>query len=279
TGGAITEYSLSTPFSNAGWITAGPEGNVWFTVDLPIRIHRIGRITMSGMITEFDLPNPGDSPYSLIAGKDGNLWYAVAGKKIGKISTSGSVTEYTLPVGVFNQISEITTDAEGNIVFVQLRSQPPPALSEYFLGKLTPKGVFTESSLGKLDLYSITDLGIGSDGFLWYSTFGMPDSSLAIRENENGFRSLRPVSPTVFIPTRSLAPLKFILGPDNNFWFLANVGAVTNRIGRATVNGAITLYETSGITRFTDLAMGPDGNIWLVDPSRNIIGKLTPDGK
>src|SRR5574341_1269145 len=177
TGGAITEFSLSTPFSNAGWIAAGPDGHVWFTVDHPDRIHRIGRITPGGTITEFDLPNPGESPYSLIAGKDGNLWYAVAGKKIGKISTSGLVTEYPLPVGDLNQISEITTDAEGNIVFIQLRSQPPPLQSEYFLGKLTPNGVFTESSLGKLDLFSITDLGVGPDGFLWYSTFGRPDSS------------------------------------------------------------------------------------------------------
>lgn len=277
-GGVITEFPLPNPLSNAGEIVAGPDGNLWFTESIPIRISRIARITPNGVITEFDLPNPSETPYSLIAGKDGNLWYAVAGRKIGKISPSGVVTEYPLPVGELNQFGQITTDPEGNIVFVQTRSQPPPAPAEYFLGKLTPNGAFTETSLGKADLYLITDLGLGPDGQLWYSTFGLPDSSLNIREDENGFRSLPSVGPAMFIPTRSLAPNKFIIGPDNSFWFFANTGAATNRIGRATLNGMVTVYETGGMPRFNDLTSGPDGGIWLVDPSRNVISKLTPDG-
>jgi streptogramin lyase len=48
--GSITEFSL--PFGSAPFgITAGPDGNLWFTES-----GKIGRITPSGTITEFSLP-------------------------------------------------------------------------------------------------------------------------------------------------------------------------------------------------------------------------------
>lgn len=272
--GMITEFPLPNPFSGVLGITAGPDGNLWFVTVLPGN-NRIARLTTAGVITEFPLPNPSDSPYSLIAGRDA-LWYLVAGRKIGKVTTGGMITEYPLPVGGLNAISEITVDAEGNIVFIQFRSQPPPLPAEYFLGKLTPNGDYTETSLGLIRSYFITDLGLGPDGQLWYSTISGPNATGD--DADNGFRKLDPsgTSPS-FIPTQSLAPIKFITGPDGNFWFLANAGAETNRLGRAALNGAVTQYETGGVTLFTDLTAGPDGNIWLIDPPRNVVSKLTPD--
>lgn len=272
--GVITEIPLPNPFSGVLGITAGPDGNLWFVTVLPGN-NRITRLTTAGVITEFPLPNPRDSPYSLIAGKDA-LWYLVAGRKIGKVTTGGMITEYPLPVGGLNAINEITADAEGNIVFVQFRSQSPPLPAEYFLGKLTPNGAYTETSLGLIRSYFITDLGPGPDGQLWYSTISGPNA--LGDDTHNGFRKLDSSGASLsFIPTQSLAPIKFITAPDGNFWFLANAGAETNRLGRATLNGAVTQYETGGVNRFTDLTAGPDGNVWLIDPSRNVIAKLTPD--
>jgi uncharacterized protein (TIGR03437 family) len=274
--GLVTEYPLLDPLSGAQWITAGPDGNVWFIVTFPGN-YRIARITPNGAISEFALPSP--NPYSLISGQDA-LWYLIAGQKIGKVTTSGMVSEFTLPVPFGNTITEITTDAEGNLRFVQLRSQPPPAAAEYFLGKLTPNGTFWETPLGQFGLYYITDLGLGPDGNLWISTFGTPDDSGLSREVYNGFRRLNPdgTLSATFIPTQSLAPTKFIIGPDAGFWFLANHGPVTNRLGKVTLSSAVVQYETGGVTLFTDFVGGPDGNLWLIDPSRNLVGKLTPDG-
>jgi virginiamycin B lyase len=275
--GVITEFPLSNPFSGVMWITAGPDGNLWFTLTLSANDHRIARITPSGVITEFPLPNPSDSPYSLIAGKDA-LWYLVAGRKVGKVTTSGAITEFPLPVPFANAINKLTADAAGNIFFIQIRSQnPPPVPAEYFLGKLTPDGSYSETALGPLRSFYITDLALGPDAALWVSTMSGPEA--LGNEAWNGLRKLEPSGAlsTTFVATRSLAPTKFITGPANDFWFLANVGAFTNRLGRATLDGAVTQYEAGGVTLFTELVKGPDNRLWLIDPSRNLISRLTPD--
>lgn len=272
-GGVFTEYPLNL-LSRVMYIAAGPDGNVWFTAG--IRGNQIACITPSGTISEFPLPIPSDSPYSLVAGKDA-LWYVVAGIKIGRVAPNGTITEFTLPVAFANVITEITTDAEGAIRFIQFRSQPQPAPAEYVLGKLTPAGNYSEISLGQLDRYFITDLGLGPDGNLWVST--LTRSAEAGNNTQNGFRKLNldgTLSAT-FIPTGSLAPTKFIVGPEGGFWFLANVGADTNRLGKVTLDGAVMQYETGGVTLFTDFISGADGNLWLIDPQRNLVGKLTPD--
>ncbi len=52
TAGVVTEFPLPSANSNPRTITAGPDGNLWFTEDLG---NRIGRITTAGSITEFPL--------------------------------------------------------------------------------------------------------------------------------------------------------------------------------------------------------------------------------
>jgi hypothetical protein len=49
-------------------ITAGPDGNLWFTAD-----NGIGRITPSGDATVFS--SPAQVSYAVTTGRDGNLWY------------------------------------------------------------------------------------------------------------------------------------------------------------------------------------------------------------
>src|SRR5271170_1966147 len=74
--GKVTEFSAT---GNAEVITAGPDGNLWFTEP---NTGRIGRSTPSGEITEFSELG-GSSPELLkhsiptgiTAGPDGNLWF------------------------------------------------------------------------------------------------------------------------------------------------------------------------------------------------------------
>src|SRR5260221_7018676 len=69
--GVIREFSVPTPNSYPDGITAGPDGNVWFTETSG---HSIGRITRSGDIREFPLA-PNVYPFHITAGSDGNLWF------------------------------------------------------------------------------------------------------------------------------------------------------------------------------------------------------------
>ena len=85
----ITEF----PTSDSGPvdITAGPDGNVWFTGYLA---GTIGRITPAGTVTEF-LNDPNNGPAGITVGPDGNLWYADEyANEIGRVTTSGAVTSF-----------------------------------------------------------------------------------------------------------------------------------------------------------------------------------------
>ena len=77
--GTITEYGGS--LSGPSGITAGPDGNLWFTEN---GNGKIGKITTGGSITEYggSLSGPG---WGLRVGPDGNLWFTENGNgKVGK---------------------------------------------------------------------------------------------------------------------------------------------------------------------------------------------------
>jgi len=92
TAGVIAaEYALPAGSDPRG-ITAGPDGNVWFT---DRGSSKIGKITPSGAITEYPLPS-GSDPGSITVGPDNNLWFIEGGTdKIAEITTAGVITEPT----------------------------------------------------------------------------------------------------------------------------------------------------------------------------------------
>jgi virginiamycin B lyase len=92
---SFAEFPLPIARSKPSYITAGPDGALWFT---EIGSNRIGRITTTGAITEYPIPTPDSEPYSIAAGPDGNVWFVeYAGNKIGRISSSGEIVEFEIP--------------------------------------------------------------------------------------------------------------------------------------------------------------------------------------
>src|SRR6185312_1287641 len=57
--GKITEYSIPTKASFPEGITAGPDGNLWFT---EFKGHKIGRMTPGGTFTEFPVKDKRRGP-------------------------------------------------------------------------------------------------------------------------------------------------------------------------------------------------------------------------
>jgi len=89
---------IPTAYTQPLGITAGPDGNLWFTEGSPAGQHdHIGRITPAGAITEFPLPSQGSGPYGITTGSDGNLWFTEQSGTIGRITTGGDVSEFTIP--------------------------------------------------------------------------------------------------------------------------------------------------------------------------------------
>jgi len=119
--GIITEFPIPTANSSPGGITAGPDGNLWFTECVSSSSgcakSQIGRITPTAQFTEFPLPNPNSNPIGITAGPDGNLWFTET-SAIGRITPAGQFTEFPLrnPDSFPN---EITSGPDGNLWFTE----------------------------------------------------------------------------------------------------------------------------------------------------------------
>ncbi len=113
--GTITTFLLPTsnndPRAITPKITAGPDGNLWFTDG----IGKIGRITPSGSITEFSLPKDDSFPGEITSGPDGNLWFTEEGRdNLGRITPSGSIRGFFLPI---LWLGGIAAGPDGNLWF------------------------------------------------------------------------------------------------------------------------------------------------------------------
>ncbi len=95
--GALTEFKIRTPAAGPGGITAGSDGNLWFTEPgFSMTSNKIGRITPTGLITEFTAPTEHCAPVGITEGPDGSIWFAeTASNKIGRISLSTCTSSAT----------------------------------------------------------------------------------------------------------------------------------------------------------------------------------------
>lgn len=81
----ITEYGIPTIHSGPVGITAGPDGNLWFT---EFRGNQIGKVTTGGSFTEYSIPSAGSFPTGISVGPDSNLWFTEQGvaNNIGRVN-------------------------------------------------------------------------------------------------------------------------------------------------------------------------------------------------
>jgi streptogramin lyase len=84
--GQVTEFPLPTAGAQPFAITAGPDGNVWFTEG---GSQKVGRITPAGVIKEFPVTGA-VTPRDITIGPDNNLWMTDQGaNKVFKIVPNG----------------------------------------------------------------------------------------------------------------------------------------------------------------------------------------------
>jgi streptogramin lyase len=269
----ITEFALP-PLSFGGSfgatsVTAGPDGNVWFTDPVA---GTVGRITPAGQVTEF--PTLGISGGSITAGPDGNLWFVnnvltVAGRPaVGRITPDGQVTGFALP-DQFVQPNQITAGPDGNVWFTE--SIYPTGEK---VARITPTGQVTEFPIPVPPGVSGSAGGIttGPDGNLYFLHDGI----------------LARITPTGALTDHVAdeAGAAITAGPDGNLWaagtrFDLQTGAVLgNFIDRITPSGSVTTFAVGTTNGSREaIAAGPDGNLWFTEPDANVIGRITPAGQ
>ena len=66
-----------------------------------------------------------------------------------------------------------------------------------------------------------------------------------------------------------------VTAPDGYVWFTESSAPTgTPKIGRITPAGSISEFDVSAAA--TDIAVGPDGNLWIVEPFVDRIGRFEP---
>ena len=223
--GAVTQFSAGiSPGSRPGDITAGPDGNLWFT---EFSGNRIGMVTPAGVVTEFSAGiAPQSHPAGIAAGPDGRLWFTQT-DEIGSITPSGVVTEHRLPSGI--DPDAITAGPDRKLWFTWSSKRGGG------IGRITPAGVVTEYSAGITPGSRPAQITAGPDGNLWFTEaagnrIGRITTAGAVTEYGVGI-------------TPKSGPNGIVTGPDGNIWFTepgllssaSPTAGSANRIGRLVV--------------------------------------------
>jgi virginiamycin B lyase len=234
----------SAPFD----ITAGADGNYWFTIS---NGSWIGRITPKGQITTFRTPTLGN-PAFMTLGPDGNVWFGEGSTgKIAFITPAGQITE--LQFSFFGVSVGITTGSDGNIWF---SDQTDHAIWRYDLSS----GVFTEFKTPTPNSFP-GDMILGADGNVWFT--------------EQAVGKFAKITPSGQITefTGVDSPSSIAAGPDGNLWITS---AFTPMIARVTTSVAITVFpvqHTPSIIR-----PGAGDNLLFTSFTANTIASITTDG-
>lgn len=214
--GFVTEYTAGiTPNSDAVQITAGPDGNMWFTESTS---NQIAKITTTGTVTEYgNGVSPNAGPYYITAGPDGNVWFTetnYAAHNIAKITPAGVVTEY--PAGSSSP-GHIITGPDGNIWF-----------GGNGITKSTTSGAMTQYLAGT----TVGALAAGSDGTIWFISGASGDNQSIVQMSTNG-----SVLATYTSGIDLYAQLVGLaLGPDGSIWF---TDQRNNHVGRLSIGHGI----------------------------------------
>jgi streptogramin lyase len=263
--GAITinEFPVPTSGVSPAGITAGPDGDLWFT---ELEGNAVGRITTAGtVVNQFPVASALSSPVSggITVGPDGNLWFAAyEGNQIGRITTAGAVTLFDVPTSQAGP-ADIVAGPDGNLWFTELNASK--------IGRITTTGAFKEFVVPTGGA-GPAGIAVGPDGNLWFT-------------EENTAKVGRLTTAGVFheftLPDADAqpepAPTGITLGPDGNLWFTELSG---NNVGRITPAGVITDFPLPTATAGSVfITAGPDGNLWFTEFEANQIGMVTTAGK
>ena len=294
TQGVVTTFGS---YVGPGSITSGPDGNIWFVVNLG----GIAKVTTSGaQLSLFPVSSNGQFYYlqSITKGPDGKLWFTAdttpdcsgnSTNSVASITTSGQVTLrfVSLNGGASGQI---VTGPDSNLWFINGHGNQ--------ISRVTPSGVISKGMISTNNAVSLTP---GPGGALWVATGKGFDS--IIQANTSG-----SILATFQLRSQSARPGYITSGPDGALWFTDGVNQIVGRMTTSGVGtsfpagsppGDITLgpdgalwFAAGGISRITTdgtvtrfssatadgsgITLGPDGNLWSTASSA--IGRLTPQG-
>lgn len=292
--GTITEFSTGL---NAGskpgnaetallarGLTAGPDGNVWFTDNGTTKA--IGRINPTGTITEFSTGlNAGSEPIGLTAGPDGNLWFTDNGgvNEQQTVTIGGSPTGGTFKLCLEAQCTGATGTGnltEGSTTVTNVANSSAFTVSEEISGTGIPAET-TISSIGAETLTlnhaaTATGTAVTLTANVRYNTTVTRlrqalEKVSSIGAGNVGVTGTAPYTVAfqgalteVDVPQMTCDGSALTGGTSPTCTVATTVPSVPNEIGRITPTGTITEFAVpNGVKR--GIAVGADGNLWYGD--------------
>ena len=135
TDGTITEFPISNGQEPEG-ITAGADGNLWFTEP---GANAIGRMTPQGVSSIFQITGSNPDPRGITLGPDGNVWYTELNDGyIGRVTPQGVITRFEIPA-YSPQPWGIATGPDGDLWFTESEADA--------IGRFDPRSLKSQTSL------------------------------------------------------------------------------------------------------------------------------------
>lgn len=229
-------------------ISAGPDGSVWFSMDLSDEIGRL----RDGRIDFLPTGIKAVEPVGIAAAPDGTAWFTDnAAHAIAHIAASGEVTR--IPLDTFSvRLGRLAVGANGAVWFAEATGY---SISEIRGGKLV-RHIYNSPRGGP---YGVA---VAPDGTAWAS---LQSADQIIRIGTDG--EIKAFD----LPTAASVPSDVAVGPDGAVWFLEYRA---DSIGRL-VDGAMQEFPVGGRTLgLSGLAVAPDGAVWFGLLREGSLGRL-----
>ena len=277
------EFPVSGLSSN-NKLAAGPDGNVWITVD--DATNDVAKITPSGMVEEFDLE--ATNPQGITAGPENSLW----------ITRNGGVTKFSPsdpenskdPTDIIEVLNfhSIVLGPDGNLWVAtdnrlyKIPPGDPENETSFEVGGLSPRDIDAAGSLLAVSDFGgrvvtattdpvpvVTDYPLkgGSQGVA-----GGPGGQIAFTQQAQTpteFGLFTPPGPPVGIPSPETDPFGVAFGPDGAYWVAQFATDSLSRLATDGQTSSLGAFAAPGGPR--QIAAGPGNTLWVTieDPEND----------
>jgi streptogramin lyase len=272
-------------------IVAGPDGNMWVTVDGGGK--DVARISPAGQVDEFELEGVA-APTGIGVDPQGRIWVTQNGGVASFLPADPKGTSKATAIADVKDPASIVAGPDGRMwvateaKVVAFAPDKPNEPTSYNVPKLAPKDIDVAGSLliiadsGNSRLITMTTAGVGNALPLYGTTTqsqgvaGKADGEIAFSKSDGteGLGLFSPsVSPTVVEMPGD--PFGVALGSDGAYWFAMSAA---NNLQRLTPSGTATplngMPEFPGIPEYfpRQIAAGPNNTLWvtLEVPGENV---------
>jgi len=229
-------------------IAVGPDGSVWFTIDLGDTIGRLRNGRIEFLPTGIKLIEP----VGLAAAPDGSAWFTDnAAHAVSRVAVSGEVTRVPLDTPSV-RLGRLAVGANGAVWFAEGTGY---SISEIRDGHLI-RHIYESPRGGP---YGVA---VAPDGTAWAS---LQSGDQIIRVGTDG--AIKAFD----LPSAASVPSDVAIGPDGAVWFLEYR---TNAIGRLVGDNIQEFPIGEKGAGLSGLAVAPDGAVWFGLLREGSLGRL-----